>query len=294
VREVFSECISVPDGTDLQQGDVFAFHKEDEGGDPWRQIGIVVTADCDLANDKHRGILSYVPVLSLRGYLAQITMPKIAVDQRSRSLRRLSEVVKQVETIRGHTVGLSDRAMEEFATMEDGPAELAAYFDPIPADQFNQIEVAISEIKVCDRVSALSSYEDIFSALVQIFRPSKRKTAEEILTAELRNRLNNLPGDAFFISSLGDARRDGYVAYLRLVRELRATQVCTAYIRRHGRGISAERISRLRAPYLYRLTQLLAEVFASIGLPEEYESAREEVFESSLAATPSGVLADAN
>ena len=37
----------------------------------------------------------------------------------------------------------------------------------------------------------------------------------------------------------------------------------------NSRDVLARRIAQLQAPYVYRLTQLLADVFASIGLPEE-------------------------
>ena len=282
MHEVFAECVSVADGTDLRQGDVFVFRDEDGVRDLWQQIGIVVTADCDLANNKHGGILSYVPVLSLRNYLAQVVLPKLAVDQRARSLNRMTEAIKQAESAGGVADGLSARAIEEFATMGGGMRELIAHLGRISTDQEGRIADAITEIEVYDRVPTLSSYEEIFSALVTIIRPTKRKTAEELLVAELRNRLDNLPGDAFFISALDDSRRGGYVAYLRLVRELRSHQVSTTYFKRYGRGVVAERISRLQAPYLYRLTQLLAEVFASIGLSEDYEAARAAVFETGL------------
>jgi hypothetical protein len=286
MSEVFAECTSVPDGTALRQGDVFVFRDSDENHEIWQQFGIVVTADCDLANNKHHGILSYVPVLPLRDYLARVTVPRLASDQRARSLQRMSDAIKQAEDSRGVADGLSTRAIEEFATMRDGAQELIAHLDQVSSDQRDRISEAIAEVAACDRLSALSSYADMFSALVKIYKPTRRKTAEELLAADLRNRLSNLPGDAFFIGTLDDSRRGGYVAYLRLVRELRNHQVCTTYFKRYGRGILAERISRLEAPYLYRLTQLLAEVFASIGLPEEYESARDEVIETNLLPTP--------
>src|ERR1700761_1245649 len=28
---------------------------------PWKTFGVIVTADCDLARDKHRGVISYIP-----------------------------------------------------------------------------------------------------------------------------------------------------------------------------------------------------------------------------------------
>jgi hypothetical protein len=65
-----------------------------------------------------------------------------------------------------------------------------------------------------------------------------------------------------------------YVAYLRLVREVREPEIALLATDLEKPEVSAKRISRLTSPYVYRLTQQLGDVFASIGLPEDYERNR--------------------
>src|SRR5256885_8963072 len=62
----FSECTPNTDAAPLHQGDIFHWLAS---VDPWSKFGLIITADCDIRKNKHRGILSYVPILTLRDYL---------------------------------------------------------------------------------------------------------------------------------------------------------------------------------------------------------------------------------
>ncbi len=46
----------------VAQGDVFEW-VETRRERPWQIYGVVVTADCDLAREKHGGFISYVPAM---------------------------------------------------------------------------------------------------------------------------------------------------------------------------------------------------------------------------------------
>src|SRR4051812_43937524 len=69
----------------LRQGDVFRWTLRGEP-DRWRAYGIVVTADCDFANAKHRGVLSYCPILPLADFLAIHWLPEDLLAQKKRYL----------------------------------------------------------------------------------------------------------------------------------------------------------------------------------------------------------------
>jgi len=84
-----------------------------------------------------------------------------------------------------------------------------------------------------------------------------------------------------FLSSIGNDDDSGYVAYLRLLRELKDNQVALKPSSRSFE-ITHERIAHLKPPYLYRLTQQLGAVFSSIGLPTEYEASRDTLTQGVL------------
>ncbi|MFG1938241.1 hypothetical protein [Micromonospora tulbaghiae] len=284
--EVFMEAAPVADGALIRQGDIFKFRDGLSVDDVWQRAGVIVTADCDIANDKHGGILSYVPILSLREYLAWRVLPRIAGNRRRRVLRDLSDTVGRIEADADIEPGLSARAVEVLATVENGLRDLCSYLRVVTPKDFDALAAMIGEIAVLDRVLKSSEYDEQFRALVSTCKPTKKKSAADVLLSEVRDQLRNLPGDVFFISSLDREHTEGFVAYLRLIRETRLQHLSTSYYDKGGRGVVAHRISRLQAPYVYRLTQQMADVFASIGLPEEYEEARDSIFDLHLVPGP--------
>ncbi|WP_345624987.1 hypothetical protein [Rugosimonospora acidiphila] len=284
--EVFMECTPVADGASIRQGDIFIFRDSPTGDDIWKKAGVIVTADCDIANDKHAGILSYVPIFPLRDYLAWRVMPKIADDRRKRNLRQISELIGRLERDLDIRPGLSGAAIEVLATVAGGLKDLQSHLGSVTQKDSDALAAMIEEVSVCDRVRTSSAYAEQFAMLATIYTSAKKKSAGEVLLSEIRARLKNLPGDVFFISALSQEHTGGYIAYLRLIRETHLHQISTSYYYKDGRSVVANRASRLRAPYVYRLTQQMADVFTSIGLPEEYEAARDCIFDSRLAPEP--------
>ncbi|TWJ28214.1 hypothetical protein JD81_01717 [Micromonospora sagamiensis] len=279
------ECGPVVDGAPIRQGDIFIFRNAPTD-DVWQKAGVIVTADCDIANNKHGGILSYVPIMPLRDYLAWRIIPRIAGDRRKRTLRQMSEMIARLEEDLGIRPGLSLSAIEVLATVDGGLRDLDTHLGGVKPKDAEALAAMVHEVGVCGRVQESSNYNEQFAALTSIYQSSKRRSADEVLLSDVRDRLKNLPGDVFFISSLDQENTGGYVAYLRLIRETHLRQISTSYYHKDGRSVVASRTSRLRAPYVYRLTQQMADVFAAIGLPEEYEAARNLIFESRLAPEP--------
>src|SRR5206468_2377213 len=61
------------DDRPIRQGDIVQWEQQDS---PWKSVAVIVTADCDIAQKKHAGILSYVPIVTLVDYWRLITLPK--------------------------------------------------------------------------------------------------------------------------------------------------------------------------------------------------------------------------
>ena len=68
----FSALDPAEDDRPLRQGDVFEWNI---ARDRWTRWGILLTADCDFAQSTHNGILSYVPLLEVKDYLAEMRLP---------------------------------------------------------------------------------------------------------------------------------------------------------------------------------------------------------------------------
>ncbi len=269
----FSECEQILDARPLRQGDVLRPLKDQ--GDLWDGISIVVTADCDIARSKHAGRLTCVPILSASSYLALFYMP-----------RRLAKIGQQV----GECLTKLMRQAQQ--------VHLTDFPQPISSERCLKWVLQSESQTIAQRLRLTSQETSTFLQLADSFRgtymvsedPFPRQceayhqaaealgrqaaTVKTALAADLANHLRDLPGDAMFLTSLGNGYHSGYVVYLRVLRELKDEQVALKSSSRSFE-ITHERIGHLKPPYLYRLTQQLGAVFSSIGLPTEYEMSRD-------------------
>lgn len=272
----FSECDYIDPSKPLRQGDVL--RSLDPSADPWEAYVIVVTADCDIARDKHGGRLTCVPVLPLRFYLASYYLP-----------RRLSKVAESISERLVATIRKAQKAQfAEYKTAISRERAEAWLLETSPAKVAETLRIAEKDLQTflqlaqqLVRIKALapgdfSGHRDAFTAAQIALKPA---TTPEGALASLKNDIvshtKGLPGDALFLSSLGEELNAGYVAYLRVLQELR--EGCVALKSSQlGFEMTHERIARVKAPYVYALTQQLGAVFSAIGLPTEYEDTRVE------------------
>lgn len=273
---LFTECEEALDAAPLRQGDIFEFLDLTERPD--LRFGIIVTADCDLVLEKHRGTVSYVPILPLSDYLAIYVLPRKLVSSCRPVVEQLCGVVSKA---------ISDHRSE--FTRELDERAILSWFQRDP------VERILAELRITDeRKSAVvrelsaayldgekartsASFCDQVNVLLRLraLRGGGSKNPTSALEGELRSDIKNLPGDAFFLGALGPHYREGYVACLRFVREVTTRAIAIRQPDLRDPETVGRRIARLQSPFLYGLTQQLGSVFSSIGLPQAYEVRRD-------------------
>jgi hypothetical protein len=249
------------------QGDILELLVDDAEG--WNRWGIVVTADCDILRDKHGGRLTYVPVVSVKTYLSEFFFPQ--------RLKRQGEAIGErlVARIRAHHPVSGARALDWVvdAGIETVITTLDVQ-DPDERDEMVRLGTVYQSITVANRQKLGEQWEAYLAARRVIDPRFDRDNAIERLMSEMVSAVRSLPGDAFFLNSLGGQRNSGYVCYLRVLREIAASKIALRPFDLTPE-IEAQRIGHLTSPFKYKLTQQLAEVFASIALPQEYEESRD-------------------
>jgi hypothetical protein len=270
----FTECDTLlehPDPPPLRQGDVFEWLEQKN--DVWQRWGVIVTANCDFANEKHGGIISYVPVLSLKDYARLFLLPSAL---RKAMRRHREEVVAHVRKLQSahatsFPVPLSEAAIIDWVEGCE-PNEVLEQLGVPAGKERDKALTTVSKYRIGSAALVDGQFDRLLNAVLSL-----REGKPEKLREELSQQVKNLPGDAFFLGSIGADERGGCVAYLRILRELKVGQVAIRQSDFRDAQVVARRLSRVRAPYIYRLTQQLAEVFVSIGLPREYETNRESL-----------------
>lgn len=267
----FREWSAVLASDPIRQGDIV--EALDSSVDSWTRRYIVVTADCDLAHDKHGGYLSCVPVVDVDDYIVDLRSHALTRVTTRRLFERIHEALSPSDSSAPDGFKVSPRRLEEWL-LEEEPHTICDVAG-VPEGSRDEIVCSMQALKHLT-TTKFSSVGGLVEALgAAKLRTGEGKTAERARASaakDIANSLQTLPGDAMFLSSIGDGRSTGYVAYLRRVRELHDGSVATSM---RGLPFHAEyvRLGRLEPTFIHALTQRLASVFGSIGLPTGYEDA---------------------
>lgn len=267
-----------PEWTDLdsrapvRQGDVLT--SINTTPDPWRSTLIVLTADCDLAKSKHDGALTCVPVLHASDYLLKFRYPRL----RRGLSARLAELAIQLhrKAAKEHAAAISvDRMLEWMLEEEHEAIAKALTLEGAAKLSFQQLHAA-SRALAEDAATIPEASQKLGVAKILLDGGSMDKAVRG-LASDLCA-LTDLPGDAMFLNELSPTHGAGYVAYLRRIIEVNDAHVVRSTFRLPPIA-NYLRISRLRPPYVYSLSQRFGAVFSAIGLPSDYEDARKDRFE---------------
>jgi hypothetical protein len=272
------ECEELDDpNLPLRQGDVLEW-ANDHNSDPWRRWAIVVTADCDLAHQKHAGLLACVPVLLHEDYLALFSLPARLDRAKAQLMERTVGLIRryQGENRPDFPLEMSDEAIVAWLDAV-GADEIVRELRVTEEKQVKTLSDLVGAVQQCSRVSG--DVDAQLDALTAAWIVSQGKSTFEerrpIIAREALDQLGRLPGDALFLHALSEQHRDGYVAYLRVILNVEEATVARRVPDLRDATMSAKRIARLTSPYVFHLTQALGQVFSAIGLPSRYESSRD-------------------
>lgn len=243
-----------------------------------------MTANCDLVHRKSGGILSYVPIVPVHVYARVFTAPAILEFYRKSAWRSLDDVFRRFD------VSASRPRIEEMMALGETAADIVSLISSEEAGASRKdIESALEAVLICSQTElALTVSKDIASAFgdlivlverLDVLQRRKARSARDVLRKELMNRLGRLPGDSLFLDNIGRDHADGYVAYLRLIREIDRDRIATSPADERLRAnvpFVARRIDRLDLLYTQKLLQQMTSVFTDIGMPETYECRRDE------------------
>lgn len=236
------EASVVPD-PHLSQGDLVVFR---DSNDPLKEAGIVVTADCDLKNRKHAHLVTLVPIVSILETMERYLFLEACEGQR-----------KQIIEFTCRTLNI-DKS-EELLIIEARCRELLDSILP-GSPQAIAVDVVLRQRESL----SVKDYSTLMNAI-----GSKTKAASS-LEAQLLNK-----GDVIVLPSAEKLGVKGEIAWVRHIWQVPIGQIAmkTSDVK-HCPG---ERVARLDSPYRYRLTQVMAQVFSDIGLPDSDRKFKEDI-----------------
>lgn len=258
-------------GGPIRQGDVLSAVASDT--DEWHQLLVVITADCDLAHAKHGGALTCVPIITLPYYLIRFRIEKTRESLQRRLIDAILDCLRHPGD-RETEARISPKRMLAWLA-EDDQEEIMASLDEWVSDTKISDLLRVAQGIIRLQEASLSLVLDRLAAVKVYLGDAKDDaSARSKLASDLASTLKDLPGDILFLNEISAIHNEGYVVYLRRVVEVADASVATAFSR-IPHNAQYVRVSRLRSPYIYALTQQFATVFSAIGLPTSYEEARE-------------------
>lgn len=227
---------AVAPGATLKQGDLVRFRNPE---DALHRVGIVVTADCDLKNKKHARLVTLAPIVTVEVVLEHCLL--------------VEDCERKFEAIEAY-------ALKQFGLDQsfDPDVRLASLQDRVDAaDQSNE-EIALFAARfVLGRTQEvrIAQHRELMTAL-----GFKAKGADSLIDS-IRKR-----GDLMILPTPKRMGIDGSIAWVRQIWQVPQSNIALRTSEVAARP--AERLARLDSPYRYRLTQLLAQMFSDIGLPD--------------------------
>lgn len=221
----------------LQQGDLIAFQSDDR----LRRFGLVVTADCDLAQRKHARLVTLVPVVELVDIVECYLLPELC----ERNREQITASVAKAFGISAHPT--LPEEIEELRTQVEAMSSNPAFKSVCLA-----AKVLMQDV---ERLRA-EDYRKIAETA-----GLKLGNLEQRLEQQVRSK-----GDILILPPLKNIGIPADIAWVRHVWQVplkdivfRTSEVSTN---------NGQRVARLDSPFRYRLTQLMAQVFSDIGLPD--------------------------
>lgn len=236
----------VKPGQNLNQGDLIVFPAEEN---PLRKAGLVVTADCDLEKRKHGLLITLVPVVPVRVILERYLLIEACEKQRANIFRYVC-----------------DEFSIEFR--DDENVSAAELRDKVEAQE----KVGLDEIKKIAADFILNQLEILtwsnYKALMIAIKGGEKGASA--LESQLKGK-----GDIMILPSPSKLGVEGDIAWVRHIWQIPLGKIAikTSDVKNNP----GERVARLDSPFRYRLTQIMAQVFSDIGLPDVQRNFKEDI-----------------
>lgn len=293
------------DGKDaLRQGDVIAAQPGTASWhDPTRRFGIIISADCDIEQNKGGSSLVYLPIISHIDYINLIWIPQEAnkTDVAARSY--IDKLLRDVDPSLSsrHLFGWAKRSgLESLLDNLKSKAlpilsedKLTERLDLI-VGTFSRI-VELAELQdgtaPTERLDILKRINNFFDLKDVLEKPAKtggthRKSAIENALQALQTRI-----DTWLIKDLIGLDPDmleqhvyGYVVPMRLFSRVETTEILKDKIEWYGDKDKYLRVCRIRGIYKSDLMQRFSNMFSRIGLEDQRDEEHRRLFSRSASA----------
>lgn len=231
-------CKKFDPDEEIRQGTVIKF----VGKNLDESYGIIVTGNCDIANDKYGKFLSWCPIYSFEYYINNFF---IQAQCRKKVIKLKNSLKKELSSF-FRVEQFDDNALDSFTARTE-----------------EDLKMAISNNELIKKILEASPFFHVDRFNRSHFDALKLKLDD----------FSTLPGDKFFIDAIPDPseefkNKNGFIVDLRRIKEIEINSISKFYYYGTTECVA---LAKVIAPYCQKMVQQLGCMFSDIGLPSEYE-----------------------
>ncbi len=253
-----AETRSVLESEVLGQGDIFELIGQKQP--PF--MGVVINADCDLANGKTDGVVSYLPVYTLEEYVHEFWLSDFIAGQKTQLLREILVICKASKEDEKH--------LTEWLGSDDCDTISESLSDS--ANLNEKTKKRLSEL--------LQKYQHAFGCIespVETFSKICSNQKDEAIFAkkQLQSAYKQMGDGHLVINEVIGKRELGFVVRMRRIYSIDERDYFRSR-RQHltsksTKAMCAVRMAKLTPIFQFKLAQLFAYQFSRVGLPDAFK-----------------------
>ncbi len=278
--EIVSEqdacCVEISIDTPWRQGDIFV--SGDLSSIETSSIGMILTADCDIAQSKFGGALAYLPILPLGRYVtSEWALDKLASARASKLEEMQGYVNRRRKELDSAATPMTQEGIQRWflRSAADEIGKILGIDDPKDLRKFSENHHALVVLLAPE---SPHSFNSPFDRLCAVREKVNKKNIKGVVDEVTRDLQSEMPMDLFFLPDL--PRFDSVKGFLVSLRHVHAiesenlTSSLEAFRENSSRSI---RVGRLIDRYKYAITQQFAQLYSRIAKVPGYERRQKEI-----------------
>lgn len=258
----------IVDSEPFCQGDIL--HSDDGQNDGLGAFALIITADCDIAQGKDGGEFSVLRIVSAERYVRHIWA---AAEARRLAKRQMKSALDALNAaINAKASRLAQLTPDSLVTWlgDDEPGEIV---DAVGISGKAPRDDAARALHCVKEANSLGLHEEPIEALRRIW--ARLGTTDKVIRSRLSDVLDPARGaaDMYFLPYVPEFAEIGFVVQLRHLANLSRDEVFPSKLdaRIANNPTCFYRIGRLRDGIKYAAVQRMVNLYARVGLSEEYE-----------------------
>ena len=249
---------------EILQGDIIK-HKDLD------QFGFIITADCDIANNKNMGVFTWLEIITAEDYLEKYWAPSQLQKAIAKiTLPLLDELSAAIKKTNPHLSRLTQESFFEWLRKSSN-IDILSTIQQIKPDAAIKIDTKMNILRTA---LGIGSSENETDRLLKTLTSTGKKQKE--IQEHLKSAFNTdgFP-DFFFLPELPTSEHYGHVILLRNFRSCNESSLFKSALdaRIDGQTNSYYRICRLQDDVRFSVTQKMAFLFTRIGMTNHFENA---------------------